>query len=73
MTEGLTYSEFRALRIAPASIAVQIGILVRPSRGRAVVARRAHNPEVGGSNPSPATNETKLEAARNWAASAFLK
>ena len=24
-------------------------------RGRAVVARRAHNPEVLGSNPSPAT------------------
>jgi hypothetical protein len=24
-------------------------------RGRAVVARRAHNPEVGGSNPPPAT------------------
>ncbi len=24
-------------------------------RGRAVAARRAHNPEVGGSNPSPAT------------------
>ena len=24
-------------------------------RGRAVVARRAHNPEVVGSNPSPAT------------------
>ena len=26
------------------------------SRGRAVVARRAHNPEVVGSNPTPATN-----------------
>ena len=26
-------------------------------RGRAVVARRAHNPEVLGSNPSPATKE----------------
>ena len=26
-------------------------------RGRAVVARRAHNPEVVGSNPSPATEE----------------
>ena len=24
-------------------------------QGRAVAARRAHNPEVGGSNPSPAT------------------
>ena len=26
-------------------------------RGRALVARRAHNPKVGGSIPSPATNE----------------
>ena len=26
------------------------------TRGRAVVARRAHNPEVVGSNPTPATN-----------------
>jgi hypothetical protein len=26
-------------------------------RGRAAVARRAHNPEVLGSNPSPATNQ----------------
>ena len=25
-------------------------------RGGAVAARRAHNPKVGGSNPSPATN-----------------
>lgn len=28
-------------------------------RGRAVVARRAHNPEVSGSNPLPATNENR--------------
>ena len=27
------------------------------TRGRAVAARRAHNPEVGGSNPPPATIE----------------
>jgi rhodanese-related sulfurtransferase len=27
-----------------------------PLRGRAVAARRAHNPEVVGSNPTPATN-----------------
>ena len=27
------------------------------TRGRAVAARRAHNPEVGGSNPPPATNK----------------
>jgi hypothetical protein len=26
------------------------------TRGRAVAARGAHNPEVGGSNPPPATN-----------------
>src|SRR5439155_13331457 len=29
---------------------------MRPSRGGAAAARRAHNPKVGGSNPSPATN-----------------
>ena len=29
----------------------------QPSRGGAVVARRAHNPKAGGSNPSPATNK----------------
>ncbi len=28
-------------------------------RGRAAVARRAHNPEVSGSNPLPATNENR--------------
>ena len=28
-------------------------------RGRAEVARRAHNPEVSGSNPLPATNENR--------------
>lgn len=28
-------------------------------RGRAEVARRAHNPEVSGSNPLPATNHTR--------------
>ena len=32
-------------------------------RGRAVVARRAHNPEVVGSNPAPATKEK--QDARN--------
>ena len=30
-------------------------------RGRAVAARRAHNPEVLGSNPSPATTTKALE------------
>ena len=28
------------------------------SRGRAVVARWAHNPKVAGSNPAPATKES---------------
>jgi hypothetical protein len=32
------------------------------TRGRAVVARRAHNPEVVGSNPTPAT-KTKTRGA----------
>jgi hypothetical protein len=30
-----------------------------PSRGGAVVARRAHNPKVVGSNPTPATKKNK--------------
>ena len=34
-------------------------------RGRAVVARRAHNPEVLGSNPSPAT-KVKPESNGLW-------
>ena len=29
-------------------------------RGRAEAARRAHNPEVGGSNPLPATHEKRM-------------
>jgi hypothetical protein len=29
-------------------------------RGRAVVARRAHNPEVVGSNPTPATKKSQV-------------
>src|SRR5438105_13926305 len=32
-------------------------ILSEPSRGGAVVARRAHNPKVSGSNPLPATEQ----------------
>ena len=31
-------------------------LCIRKSRGGAVVARWAHNPEVVGSNPAPATN-----------------
>jgi hypothetical protein len=77
MVEGLTYIEgppsmnllfcslslFSCLRCAP--------LLRRPSpphtglpRGGAVVARRAHNPKAGGSNPSPATNTTTKQASR---------
>jgi hypothetical protein len=32
------------------------------SRGGAVVARRAHNPKVVGSNPTPATKKDKRQA-----------
>ena len=35
------------------------------TRGRAVAARRAHNPEVAGSSPVPAT-EIKPEIANLW-------
>ncbi len=72
MAEGLTYSETRALGWRGAihhrslfscrgsSFEVRRSIfevrVSHPARGRAAVARRAHNPEVGGSNPSPATN-----------------
>jgi uncharacterized spore protein YtfJ len=38
------------------------------SRGGAVVARRAHNPKVGGSNPSPATTHARSKAASRQAA-----
>ena len=36
----------------------ELCIIVTTTRGRAVAARRAHNPEVGGSNPPPATKVT---------------
>jgi hypothetical protein len=36
-----------------------------PLRGRAVAARRAHNPEVSGSNPLPAT-KSKPESFGLW-------
>ena len=32
-----------------------------PPRGGAVAARWAHNPKVGGSNPPPATNQTRKD------------
>ena len=36
-------------------------VFLRPEtlRGRAVVARRAHNPEVAGSSPAPATKSKR--------------
>ena len=37
-----------------------------PLRGRAVAARRAHNPEVSGSNPLPATNLETTRDGRFW-------
>ena len=36
--------------------------LNKTSRGRAVAARRAHNPEVAGSSPVPATEKSKRPA-----------
>ena len=37
-------------------------VFLRPEtlRGRAVVARRAHNPEVAGSSPAPATKKSAI-------------
>src|ERR1044071_4975645 len=40
------------------------GYPCRPSRGRAAAARPAHNPKVGGSNPSPATNSEVIPEPR---------
>ena len=37
------------------TLRVKTPIMLVPLRGRAVAARRAHNPEVSGSNPLPAT------------------
>jgi hypothetical protein len=54
MAEGLTYIKSHA-QIVPTS-------LFAASRDGAVVARRAHNPKVGGSNPSPATNTNSPKA-----------
>ncbi len=41
----------RSLRLC-----LSFSIVIKRLRGRAVVARRAHNPEVVGSNPTPATS-----------------
>ena len=66
MAEGLTYSKSRALRCQHQDAVSDGSRMLWPpasasemARGRAAVARRAHNPEVEGSNPSPATNERK--------------
>ena len=39
-------------------------LCIRKSRGGAVVARWAHNPEVVGSNPAPATKTKSLNRLR---------
>ncbi len=59
MVEGLTYIEDLPSLNCPQFLSLSSfqGALARLlfPRGGAVVARRAHNPKVGGSNPSPAT------------------
>jgi hypothetical protein len=54
MAEGLTYIKSHAQNV-PAS-------LFGAPRDGAVAARRAHNPKVGGSNPSPATKQATPKA-----------
>lgn len=39
-------------------------LCIRKSRGGAVVARWAHNPEVVGSNPAPATKQKSFSQLR---------
>ena len=41
------------------TLRVKTPIMLVPLRGRAVAARRAHNPEVSGSNPLPATQKAR--------------
>ena len=69
MVEGLTYIEFRARLRPPRAGAYQRSVSLfdrrAASRGGAVAARRAHNPKVGGSNPSPATKSGRLDV-RCW-------
>ena len=59
MVEGLTYIEdLPSLNFPAVSFALQFSRCTarsHASRGGAVVARRAHNPKVRGSNPFPAT------------------
>ena len=45
----------RFLPIQPLTIPRSLIRIKASTRGRAAVARRAHNPEVAGSNPAPAT------------------
>ena len=56
-------SPIPALCILGLTYALKCPILSFPLRGRAEVARRAHNPEVSGSNPLPATKETSVEVS----------
>ena len=41
-------------------------------RGRAEAARRAHNPEVGGSNPPPATSPHPQPLSHTWERNYFI-
>ena len=66
MVEGLTYIDSRAQCPPQSRPGVPhhrpcSRVTAHTSRGGAVAARRAHNPKVGGSNPSPATNVGRLE------------
>ena len=63
MAEGLTYIKSHAQRV-PVS-------LFGTSRDGAVVARRAHNPKVVGSNPTPATKSNQIKADQKWPAFLF--
>ena len=74
MAEGLTYSKFCVWTkpVIPCSVATsgarrlrasaQAAMLIKTPRDGAAVARRAHNPKVGGSNPPPATRNRSWKA-----------
>ena len=70
MVEGLTF--FQARIVIPAcavraagfrSSSISLAGVPARTRDGAVVARRAHNPKVGGSNPSPATRTIRKGGA----------
>ncbi len=47
--------------------------IVISARGGAAVARRAHNPEVVGSNPTPATRESAVKSRSGWVGSSAIQ